>query len=162
MGAFRIFKLPQPTGLGISNLEAGPSPIQKVKSLTEDKWMNEWMNEFFMVKWRTIGKKIPNYNNHAFGVPYKIPCTLTLGTYPHLNPMSMSGHLYMLSPKTNSCNKLKSTALSTPVGTTPMPSVSWWWLLICWLVGSWTLLLQEVVVVVVSQYSVVAGPLVSM
>lgn len=37
MGAFRIFKLPQPTGLGISNLEAGPSPIQKVKSLTEDK-----------------------------------------------------------------------------------------------------------------------------
>lgn len=36
-GAFRIFKLPQPTGLGISNLEAGPSPIQKVKSLTEDK-----------------------------------------------------------------------------------------------------------------------------
>lgn len=26
------------------SLIAGPSPIQKVKSLTEDKWMNEWKN----------------------------------------------------------------------------------------------------------------------
>jgi hypothetical protein len=84
------------------------------------------MNKFFMVKWRTIGKEKPNYITMLLVFHTKHHAHFTVGTYPHLNPMSMSGHLYMLSPKANSCDKLKSTALSTPVGATPMPSVSWW------------------------------------
>jgi hypothetical protein len=58
-----MFNLPQPTGLEISNLEgphSGTFSYTKSK-ITDLRQMNECMNEFFMVTWRTIGKEKPNY-----------------------------------------------------------------------------------------------------